>query len=126
MKLNLETIVIFVQNIEKLKIFYTHILELEIIEEIESQWVLFKAGNANIGLHKIGEQYWEGNKEEFKANSNTKIVFEIEEDIYEIRKKIIDKNVFLREVKTFDNYDFLLCDGEDPEGNVFQLKQKKN
>jgi hypothetical protein len=31
----------------------------------------------------------------------------------------------MREIKTFDNYEYWLCDGEDPEGNVFQLKRKK-
>lgn len=125
MKLNLETIIIFVQNIEKLKSFYSNILELEIVEEIESQWVLLKAGNANIGLHQIGEQYLENDVEGFKVDNNTKIIFEIEDDIYQIRKKLMDKNVPLQEIKKFENDDFLRCDGEDPEGNVFQLKQKK-
>jgi hypothetical protein len=31
----------------------------------------------------------------------------------------------MKEIKTFDNYDYWLCDGEDLEGNVFQLKQRK-
>ena len=32
----------------------------------------------------------------------------------------------MREIKTFENYDYWLCDGEDLEGNVFQLKQRKS
>jgi hypothetical protein len=31
----------------------------------------------------------------------------------------------VKEITTFDNYDYWLCDGEDPEGNVFQLRQRK-
>jgi hypothetical protein len=31
----------------------------------------------------------------------------------------------MQEVTTFDGYDFWLCDGKDPEGNVFQIKQRK-
>jgi len=31
----------------------------------------------------------------------------------------------MREIKTFDGYAYWLCDGQDPEGNVFQLKQSK-
>jgi hypothetical protein len=57
--------------------------------------------------------------------SNTKLVFEIEENIYVMRELLLQKNVKMREVKQFDGSDYLLCDGEYPEGNVFQLQQKK-
>jgi hypothetical protein len=36
---------IFVQNVNKLKTFYAEIPELEIMEEIQDEWVLLKAGN---------------------------------------------------------------------------------
>lgn len=125
MKLNLDTIILFVQSVDKLKLFYVNILKLDIVEEIESEWLLLKAGNCKIGLHKIGEQFLDGNKTEFKFDNNTKIVFEIAEDINKIREHLLGKKISMREVKTFDNYDYWICDGEDPEGNVFQLKQKK-
>jgi catechol-2,3-dioxygenase len=125
MKLNLDTIILYVQNVEKLKFFYVDIFELEIVEEHQSIWVLLKAGDAKIGLHKIGDAYLDKTKPEFKFDNNTKIVFQIDEDINKIREQLIAKNVFMKAIKIFDNYDFLLCDGEDPEGNVFQLKQKK-
>ncbi len=125
MKVNLETIIIFVQNVDKLKLFYVDILELEILEEWQSEWLLLNAGNCKIGLHKIGEQYLDSSTGESKFDNNTKIVFEIEEDINEVRSRLLDKSVLLKEVKTFDNYNYWLCDGEDPEGNVFQLKQRK-
>ncbi len=125
MKLKLETIIIFVQNVDKLKTFYVDILKLDIVEESKSQWLLLKAGNCSIGLHKIGEQYLDSNQAEFKFDNNTKIVFEIDENIHMIREQLIKENVSLREVTTFDNYDYWLCDGEDPEGNVFQLRKRK-
>ena len=124
MKLNLKTIIIFVQNVDKLKSFYVDILKLGIIEELKSEWLLLKAGNCKIGLHKIGEPYLR-NKQEFKFDNNTKIVFEVNDDINKVRQTLVDQQVLMREIKTFENYDFFLCDGEDPEGNVFQLKQKK-
>ena len=125
MKLNLDTIILYVQDVEKLKSFYTGIFKLEIIEEYESVWTLLKAGNGKIGLHKTGDRYLEKIKGDFHVDNNTKIVFEIEEDINKARKNLLNQNVPMREIKTFDNYGFWLCDGEDPEGNVFQLKQKK-
>jgi catechol-2,3-dioxygenase len=124
MKLKLDTIIIFVQNIEVLKDFYVGVLELEVIEDYGSGWLLLKAGNCHIGLHKIGEQYLEENQEAFKFDNNTKIVFEVDEDLYQLREKLLAQQVSIQAIKTFDNYNYLLCDGEDPEGNVFQLKQK--
>jgi len=125
MKLNLDTIIFYVKNVDTLKRFYMDTFHLEIIEEVQSQWVLLRAGNAKIGLHKIGEPYLDKIKDGYKFDNNTKIVFEIEEDINSIRTKLLNQDVLMREVKTFDNYAYWLCDGEDPEGNIFQLKQKK-
>ena len=122
---NLDTIIIFVQNVDKLKSFYVDMLQLEILEESKAEWLLLKAGNCQIGLHKIGEQYLAESKDEFKFDNNTKIVFQIEDDIYAVREQLLNKNVVVRDVKNFPGYDFLICDGADPEGNVFQIKQKK-
>jgi catechol-2,3-dioxygenase len=125
MKLSLKTVILFVQDIDKLKLFYVDILKLDIVEESKSEWLLLNAGNCTIGLHKIGEQYLEENRSEFNFDSNTKIVFEVDEDINNIRKHLLEKGIPLQEVKTFDNYEYWICDGTDPEGNVFQLRQKK-
>lgn len=125
MKFNLETVILFVQDVNKLKVFYVDIFELDIVEEFESDWLLLQAGNCRIGLHKIGDNYSETHQEASESNSNTKLVFEVEEDIFKVRERLLHKNVSIREIKTFENYGFWVCDGEDPEGNVFQLKQKK-
>lgn len=125
MKLNLNTIILFVQNVDKLRLFYVDIFGLEVIEETASQWLLLKAGNCNIGLHKIGEQYADANAATFKFDNNTKIVFETDEEIYALRENLLAKNVALKEIVTWDNYNYLMCDGEDPEGNVFQIKYSK-
>jgi len=124
-KVNLHTIILYVQDVEKLKSFYTNIFNLTVIEEYQSDWALLEAGNCKLGLHKIGDKYLDSSKGTFKFDNNTKIVFEINEDLNKVRTHFINQNVEMREIKTFDNYGYWLCDGEDPEGNVFQLKQKK-
>jgi len=121
----LNTIILYVQDVEKLKSFYMDIFNLTVVEEYESVWALLNAGNAMIGLHKIGDAYLNPDKKAFKFDNNTKVVFQINDDIGEVREYFISRNVAMREIKTFDSYDYWLCDGEDPEGNVFQLKQKK-
>jgi catechol-2,3-dioxygenase len=127
MKLSIDTIIMYVQNVDKLRAFYVTVLGLEVVEESGSEWLLLKAGagNCKIGLHKIGKQYLDDNDQAFKFDNNTKIVFETAEDINMLRQQLLNQNVQMQEVKTFDNYDYWLCDGEDPEGNVFQLKQRK-
>lgn len=125
MNAKLDTIILYVKNIQLLKEFYVENFNLKIIEE-DDVWVLLSAGNANIGFHKIGQKYLDQININHQFNNNTKIVFEIEEDIEEIRKEFIEKKIPMRELKTFENYNFWLCDGTDPEGNVFQLKKSKN
>jgi len=115
-----------VQDVDRLKEFYIDILNFKLIEETKSEWALLKAGICTIGLHKAGDQYQYYSAEDAGINSNAKIVFETEDDIKEIRKELLNKKIKMREIKSFDNYDCILCDGEDPEGNVFQLKQKKS
>lgn len=122
---NLDTIILYVQNVDKLKAFYNDVFNLKVVEEYQSTWALLQAGNCKIGLHKIGEQYWDESKGAFKFESNSKIVFEINEDLSQVREHFIKRGISMREIKTFDDYDYWLCDGEDPEGNVFQLKQRK-
>ena len=95
------------------------------LEEIPGQWVLLNAGACTIGLHKVGKAYEPAPGVLFKAESNTKTVFELEADIAGMREVLLKANISIGDIKSYDNYDYLLCDGEDPEGNVFQLKQRK-
>ena len=104
----LDCIIIFGQNIDRLKRFY------------------IDTGNCRIGLHKVGKGFRQEKAPDFKVSNNTKLIFMVDEDIVELRNSLLHQNVTIREIKTFDNYDFWICDGEDPEGNVFQLKQRKN
>ena len=121
-KFSLETIIFYVQNVDRVKYFYKKNFNLKVIEEYQSIWALLDAGTCKIGLHKIGDEYLNENNEEFKFDNNTKIVFEINNDLTAIRDCFISQNVIMREIKNFNNYQ--MCDGEDPEGNVFQLKQR--
>jgi catechol 2,3-dioxygenase-like lactoylglutathione lyase family enzyme len=125
MKLKLEGIILFVENVDMLKSFYVDVLKLDVVEETKSQWLLLKTGNCTIGLHKAGEQFFEAHQQPSKFENNAKIVFEIDEDIYKIREYLIAQRVAIQEVKTFEDYEYWICDGEDPEGNVFQIRMKK-
>jgi predicted enzyme related to lactoylglutathione lyase len=124
MNAQLSTIILYIKDVPLLKNFYVENFNLKVIEE-DPIWALLDAGGAKIGLHKIGDQYLEKIESGYIFDNNTKIVFEIDSDIELVRNEMISKNIQMREIKTFDNYPFWMCDGTDPEGNVFQLKSKK-
>ncbi len=125
MKLSLTGIMLFVQDTSLLKVFYMDYFGMELLEETPSEWVLLQAGACQLALHRVGQQHLVTTGQAFKAESNAKLVFELETGITELRERLLDVDVQLGEIKTFDGFDYWLCDGEDPEGNVFQLKQKK-
>lgn len=125
MKVKVDSILLFVQNIDNLKAFYVTLLGLEVVEEIPTTWLLLNAGTCTIGLHKIGAAYRDENQEEFKFDNNTKIVFEVEGDLSAYRENLLSNNIKLGEIMSWDTYPYWVCDGEDPEGNIFQLKAKK-
>lgn len=124
MNVKLDTIIFYVRNIELLRDFYVENFNLKVIEE-DSIWVLLDAGAIQIGLHKIGNQYLEKIAEGYQFDNNTKLVFEVDMEIEAARNEMLSRNVQMRKIKTFEDYDFWLCDGVDPEGNVFQLKCRK-
>lgn len=124
MNVKLNSIILYVQDIELLKNFYVENFNLKVIEE-DHIWALMSAGTVNIGLHKIGDEYLEKIETGYQFDNNTKLVFEIDLNIETARNELLSRNVQMREIKTFENYDFWLCDGIDPEGNVFQLKYRK-
>jgi len=61
MNAQLETIILYVKNVQLLRNFYVDHFNLKVIEE-DPIWVLLDAGGAHIGLHKIGDQYLEKNR----------------------------------------------------------------
>lgn len=124
MNVSLSTLILYVQDVKNLKEFYTENFGLQIIEE-DLNWVLLNAGGVSIGLHTMGLEYRGKANAVESSQNNAKMVFEIDVDIQIARNNLISKNIRMREVKTFEEYDFWLCDGLDPEGNVFQLKSAK-
>jgi catechol-2,3-dioxygenase len=122
MKVSLNRIILFVHDVNSQKQFYQTVFGFALMEEIPNEWVVLGAGAAELALHNLGPLYNRDNTT--KGQSNLKLVFEIDVDICTFREHLITLNVPMRDVKYFDD-NYLLCDGEDPEGNVFQLKMKR-
>jgi len=124
MSLTLDTVLLFVSDINKMKQFYHEVFSLNILEEISDEWVLLSAGFVKIGLHKIGKTYTIST-DQTPVETNTKLIFETAENIYSLHSILRSKSVTVQDITSFDNYPYLLFMGNDPEGNVFQVIQKK-
>ncbi len=122
MKLKFTSLILFVNDVARLHQFYADTLGFEVVET-SSGWVLLQAGEVTIGLHQIGEAYRHPKQQ--AGETNAKMVFETHEDLHQLREQLLAQEVTMAEVKTFPDYPYWVCDGKDPEGNVFQLQQAK-
>lgn len=122
MTATLDTVILFVHDVQKLEDFYVHNFHLKVVEHHADEWRLLRAGSAHLGLHRVGIAYRDGSA---TGESNIKIVFEIDEDIHHVHERLTQQGVRLRDVQSFPGWEYWFCDGLDPEGNVFQLKQRK-
>jgi predicted enzyme related to lactoylglutathione lyase len=116
-------LILYGQNITALKDFYQLHFGFSLTEEIPKEWVVLQAGNIEIAFHKIGKVY-ENGQDAFKVQSNAKLVFQITDSIITKRQQLLDAGVSMQKLKTFEGFPYLYCDGEDFEGNIFQLMQK--
>lgn len=125
MNLSLNTIILFVHQIEQQKKFYRDVFQLEVVEEYAT-WVLLKTPSCYLGLHQIPEEYL-GDDPNEQVDNNVKLVFDVLDlPLQQFHDQLTQHGVRLQSITTFDNYPFDLCDGKDPEGNVFQLRQRKH
>jgi predicted enzyme related to lactoylglutathione lyase len=114
-------LILYVRGVALLKSFYQTHFDLPVTEENEGEWVVLKAGEVAIALHRIGEPYHE--RPPGANTSNSRIVFSVQSGLTDLREKLVNAGVPMRNLKRYDGFAQLMCDAEDPEGNVFQLSQ---
>jgi catechol 2,3-dioxygenase-like lactoylglutathione lyase family enzyme len=121
MQISMSRLILYVRNVSLLKAFYQTHFAFPVVEEIEDEWAVLRAGAVDIALHRVGEPY-----RDLPAHANTsnaKIVFSVDSGLIDLREKLLATGVRMRDLKRYDGFPQLMCDGEDPEGNVFQLSQ---
>jgi catechol 2,3-dioxygenase-like lactoylglutathione lyase family enzyme len=125
--LTMTRVILFVRDVEQLKSFYRTHFGLAVAEEIPGEWAVLTAGAVELALHLVGEPYRsvtpceEG--EDDGTASNAKLVFTVRSGLPELRETLLAAGVKMRHLKRYPGFPHLLCDGVDPEGNVFQLSQ---
>lgn len=115
-------LILYGRDIHSLKTFYQQHFGFSLVEEIPGQWVVLNAGKTEIAFHKIGNEYVFDNN--VNDRSNAKLVFEVVDSIVSMQNELLKAGVKMKGLKTFEGFPYLYCDGEDIEGNIFQLMQK--
>ncbi len=121
MSLAVSRVIYYVRDVALLKAFYKTHFGLPVVEEIEEEWVVLQAGAIELALHRAGVPFREAASG--GVTSNVKLVFSVSSDLREMREKLHEAGVAMRGLKRYEGFPYLLCDGSDPEGNVFQLSQ---
>jgi len=128
-------VILYVRDVELLKNFYQTYFDVPLVEEIPDEWAVLKAGDVELALHLAGRQYrrdeWpeaDGAEQQDTGGhddsaSNAKLVFTVKSGLPELREKLLAGGVKMRNLKRYPGFAQLMCDGEDPEGNMFQLSQ---
>ena len=123
MNASLSRIILYVQDVGLLTRFYRDILGLPVVQEIGDEWVIFRPGSCELALHRVDRPYRVADAGSWTVETNVKLVLVVTREIAELRAELIWKGVPMREVKLYPGFPGPLCDGEDPEGNIFQLQQ---
>ncbi|MBI1344635.1 MAG: VOC family protein [Terrimonas sp.] len=120
MSTHLKSIIIFCSDVNKLVNFYQAQFKLKIMGKASEEWTVLNAGPVEIAFHRIGAAY-RNSPEDPSGEPNTKLVFEIDEDITLFRERLQANGARMGATKTFPGFPYIFCDGIDPEGNVFQI-----
>jgi catechol 2,3-dioxygenase-like lactoylglutathione lyase family enzyme len=121
MRISMTRLILYVRDVARLKAFYEAHFGFRVIEEIEHEWAVLQAGQMELALHLVGQKF--RNVPLASISSNAKLVFTVDSGLLELRSKLEKANVPVGEIKRYRGFAFSLCDGRDPEGNVFQLSE---
>ncbi len=119
MTARLARVILYVQDVDRLASFYCEAFHLGIAEAIAGEWAVLRAGGCELALHRVGVAY-RRKPGVGESKSNVKLVFAIDGPLADMREKLLQRGVAMGEIKAYAGTG-PLCDGRDPEGNVFQL-----
>jgi predicted enzyme related to lactoylglutathione lyase len=114
-------VILYVQDVDRLATFYQQAFGLAV--EIKGEWSVMDAGPCQLALHRVGKPYRVADPASWQVESNAKLVMIVDRPLAELHAELTAKGVPMGEIKSYPPLTGLLCDGRDPEGNVFQLAE---
>ncbi|MFZ6754337.1 VOC family protein [Undibacterium sp. Dicai25W] len=121
MPLSMNRLILYVRDVSLLKRFYQKHFSFDLVEEISDEWVVLNTGRIELAFHRVGMPWRDLPLS--RSSSNVKMVFIVKSGLPELRASLLSAGVVMGGIKRYDGFSQLMCDGEDPEGNVFQLSQ---
>ncbi len=116
----LSRVILFVDDMAKMKSFYVDVVGLTEVPGGDEMFVSLDSGGAQLSLHQIPPEY-QGNDGSERADCAVKFVFH-SDDVDSDREALVARGVRMREINRWGEIE--LCDGIDPEGNIFQLSNR--
>jgi catechol-2,3-dioxygenase len=123
MQFALNRVILYVQDVDRLAAFYQQAFGLCVVEEIEGEWSVLDTGPCQLALHRVGKAYRVADPASWRVESNAKLVMTVDRPLAELRAELIAKGVPMGQIKSYPGLTGNLCDGRDPEGNMFQLSE---
>jgi len=108
-------VMLFVKDVPKVAAFYRDMLGLKPLGEITPEWVELQTGSCTVALHRAAKSLKE------RGHPSAKIVFGVR-DVPTGKAILESRGVVMGKIMSFDGID--LCDGKDPEGNLFQISSR--
>ena len=116
------TIIVFTEDVRRLRAFYVEVLGLGVLEDSDG-WVRLDAGGCALALHAIrGPRAGGEGSGPRREEGCLKVAFHAA-DVAAERARLLAAGARMDEVKTFG--EISLCDGLDPDGNVFQISSRR-
>jgi catechol 2,3-dioxygenase-like lactoylglutathione lyase family enzyme len=127
MELRIARIILFAKDMAERTSFYGGVLGLSRVDgpEDSPKFVSFQAGAVQFSLHAIPERYTRtieiSDPPIPLEGAPIKVAFGVE-DVAGMRRELNSRGARMGPAREFG--DLHLCDGTDPEGNVFQLSNR--
>ena len=127
LSLSIRRIILFVKDMDRARVFYGEVLGLKRIDSADDSddFVSFEAGSVHLALHRIPERHAREIEisDPPRAREATPIKFAFgAADVGATRAELISRGADMGPLRRFGSLE--LCDGVDPEGNVFQLSNR--
>lgn len=112
--------VVFAKDMQRMSEFYHEALGLPLVDApMAPGWLELDAGPVRLALHaiapRVARQIEITNPPRAREESPIKLLFEVE-DLDEVRRRLVQHGATMFEPRSSG-----VCEGLDPEGNVFSL-----
>lgn len=116
---SMNRVILFVNDVPGCASFYRDVIGLEVVEPADAHWASFNAGGCLISLHHHHIE----DRSSRAGEKTVQIVFKAS-DVAAARQQLIAKGASMGELVVLDDIGLTFCDGQDPEGNLFQISSR--